>query len=76
MKNSTQVPFQRMLIHSKFIIEILKLLPGADPSWGVVRKGASQFLQEIREGILKDEGQKIASQWDERHLADQWSSLL
>ena len=63
---------QRILHFFPLCESILEVLPGADPSWGVLKAGAKAFLQ----ALAKKDGKDTARAWDERILADQFAALL
>ena len=74
----SKAPSVRRILH--FFLpckNILEVLPGADPSWGVLKAGAKAFLQALATlSRAKKDGKDTARAWDERILADQFAALL
>ena len=70
MLSKTKMPsIKQLMLYNYFAIKILEVIPQGEPSWGVLRKCAQAFLANI---FQKD----LAKAWDEKILADQFSTLL
>ena len=65
----------QLMIFNVFLLKVVEVCPACDPSWGVLRKAASAFL-ETMQSQKRDEGFEQARKWDERLLADQLATSL
>ena len=75
MSKSKRTSVWEVLSLSRFYVKVLEVLPGGDPSWGVLRQACTEFLEAMA-AHQGDEGYHLAKAWDARLLADQFATSL